>query len=286
MIETPEVFKTPSGTRYLKEPGVVLTAKTILTECAGLKEFLAGFEAGFEDYHDDLLNARDAGDATDGELNAQLAGQLCYMSFGAKRTPFEQNADYIVKILEAQHGSVLEHSFLTHLIYGADRAFTHELVRHRVGVGISQVSQRYVGPDILRFVMPHEDQRDSDLRLSFERHIDAVAEEYRQRIEALKVVMPQLDGERTTDWRKRIQSSARSVLSNDVEAPIYWTANYRALTHVFTMRCSRHADIRIRRPMLLVLEHAQDVAPNVFDHFKRYRLPDGTWEAVSKYSKP
>jgi thymidylate synthase (FAD) len=285
-MNVPEVFKTARGTRYLKDPGVVHMTETRFTDRAFFREFLEGFGQGFELYADDLDDAIESGAASDGELAMQVAGQICYLSFGEKRTPFEENADYVVKIMDAAHGSVMHHSGFGFIIYGADRAFTHELVRHGAGIGVSQVSQRYVGPETLRFVMPFEDQQDPELCEKFEAHIDAARVAYSDRIEDLRRVMPRTATETNTEWRKRIQSSARSVLPNDAEAPLFWSANFRALTHVFSMRCSKHADVRIRRPMLEVLSVAQNVAPNVFGHFQRFRLPDGTWEAVSKYLKP
>lgn len=286
MSRVPGIFKTPKGTLYLKDPGVVLMTATQFTNEDGLREFLGGFGQGFAPYHEDLWEARDRRYGSDAELAIQVAGQMCYMSFGKHRTKFQDNADYLVKIMDSQHGSVMEHVSLGFIIYGADRAFTHELVRHRAGVGVSQVSQRYVGPETLRFVMPYEAQLDLELGVRFEEHIDKVRDAYTDNIEGLKRVMPCQPGESPTERRKRIQSSARSVLTNDVEAPIFWTANFRALTHVFAMRCSEHADVRIRRPMLEVLRIAQAHSPHVFGHFQRRQLPDGTWEAVSKYAKP
>jgi thymidylate synthase (FAD) len=42
---------------------------------------------------------------------------------------------------------VLEHAQFTFFITGVSRGLTHELVRHRVGVAISQRSTRYVDED-------------------------------------------------------------------------------------------------------------------------------------------
>lgn len=286
MSEAPEVFKTPKGTPYLKDPGVVLMTETRFTNVDGFREFLGGFRQGFAPYHEDLWAAREQYHGSDGELAIQVAGQLCYLSFGKRRTKFEENADYLVKIMDAQHGSVMEHASLGFILYGIDRGCTHELVRHKVGIGVSQVSQRYVGPETLRFVMPYEAQFDSELAVRFEEHIDKVRDAYTDNIEGLKRVMPSRPEEAPTEWRKRIQSSARSVLTNDVEAPVFWTANFRALTHVFAMRCSKHADVRIRRPMMEALRIAQAHSPHIFGHFKRYQCPDGTWGAVSRFAKP
>ena len=77
----------------------------------------------------------------------------CYMSFGAKQGR-RSNAEYIGNILEQRHGSVLEHAAWTFLVTGVSRALTHELIRHRVGMGVSQLSQRYVDETETDFIEP------------------------------------------------------------------------------------------------------------------------------------
>jgi flavin-dependent thymidylate synthase len=68
----------------------------------------------------------------------------CYLSFGAD-AGFEgghrtiagrtTNESYLANILRTKHGSVLEHAVWTLLLEGVSRALTHELVRHRAGMG-------------------------------------------------------------------------------------------------------------------------------------------------------
>ena len=216
----------------------------------------------------------------------QFAGQLCYLALGKKRTPFAKAGEYLQRIMEQKHGSVLEHANYTFLFLGVDRAMTHELVRHRAGASYSQVSQRYTGPDTLRFVMPYEDRKSPRLRNLFVRDIDTNLAQYQDRIEALSREYPRLDDEAPTEYRKRIQGSARSVLGNYVEAPIVVTANARAWRHILTMRCSRHADVRIREPMMMVLEALKDEIPELFWDFEETTLPDGSPCAAPKFEKP
>ncbi|MBV9282776.1 MAG: FAD-dependent thymidylate synthase, partial [Chloroflexi bacterium] len=45
------------------------------------------------------------------------------------------NREYLANIVNQEHGSVLEHVVWNFIITGVSRSFTHELVRHRVGVG-------------------------------------------------------------------------------------------------------------------------------------------------------
>ena len=58
---------------------------------------------------------------------------------------------------------MLEHASFSFLLYGISRSVTHELVRHRAGVGISQVSQRCVSWSVPRFVERPEYQDGGEL---------------------------------------------------------------------------------------------------------------------------
>jgi len=77
------------------------------------------------------------------ELIVELAGRVCYMSWGDKQFR-KTNSDYIGNLINQEHGSVLEHAVWDLLLTGVSRSLTHELVRHRAGTGVSQLSQRYV----------------------------------------------------------------------------------------------------------------------------------------------
>src|SRR2546427_13240787 len=92
------------------------------------------------------------GEASPGERLAEYAGRLCYMSQPnpAQRTTVE----YLENIKKQGHGSVLEDSVYVLLIEGVSRSCSHQLVRHRAGVGYSQISQRYVDESHAAFVMP------------------------------------------------------------------------------------------------------------------------------------
>ena len=74
------------------------------------------------------------------EVLAEIAGRVCYMSYGKGR---KTNREFLEHIVEVGHGSVLEHGVWSFLITGVSRSFTHELIRHR-HFSYSQLSQRYV----------------------------------------------------------------------------------------------------------------------------------------------
>src|SRR4051812_22897251 len=95
------------------------------------------------------------------EVLTESAGRVCYMSF-AKPRPGGNQA-YLGHIKESGHGSVLEHAVWNLLITGVSRTLTHELIRHRAGMGYSQLSQRYVDESVAEYVEPEIIARDPEL---------------------------------------------------------------------------------------------------------------------------
>src|SRR6185312_411864 len=68
------------------------------------------------------------------ELIVELAGRVCYLSWGDKQFR-KTNSDYVGNLINQGHGSVLEHAVWDLLLTGVSRSLTHELVRHRAGTG-------------------------------------------------------------------------------------------------------------------------------------------------------
>jgi thymidylate synthase ThyX/transposase-like protein len=136
------VHHTRAGTPYLKSPGVIMLAKP-RTNVGGLAGFLKGFDPklGFIEYLDDPVKLPDSSQL------CKTAGQLCYGSFGPRRTTNENAAAYFERLTSAGHGSVLEHANFSFLLYGISRSVTHELVRHRAGVGFCLTGDTLVYSD-------------------------------------------------------------------------------------------------------------------------------------------
>jgi len=256
-----DVFATDNGTLYLKEPHVIAIAKPTI-DLSNFHTFLEGFPpvAGFSSF--DAGNflftpeADEIGKIDQAAALCKVAGQLCYMSYGPKSTKLI--GPYIEHILNRGHGSVLEHANFTLLFYGISRSVTHELIRHRAGFSYSQVSQRYVGEGVLRFVLRPEFDDDGELFSAFVKRIDSIAYEYRVLLDTLSHLP-----------RKEAHQAARAVLNNEVEAPIIVTANARAWRHFLEMRGSLEADIEIRRLAIAVLRAVGNISPFLFQ---------GMWE--------
>jgi thymidylate synthase (FAD) len=263
----PQVHHTKNGTPYLREPGVVLLSVPSV-QLAGLSGFLSGFDAdlGFMDYVTDPVDLPSA------EELCKLAGQLCYLSFGPSRTKNAEAEKYFQNILASGHGSVLEHANFTFLVYGIDRACTHEWVRHRAGWAYSQVSQRYVDGSALRFVERPSFAADPELHRMFEERIDREAREYDDIAARLQEVRKEeLAAMPKRDARKLVNQDARSCLTNETEAPLIVTANVRAWRHFAEMRAAKSADVGIRRPAVMVAQSLREQAPLFFGEYE----PDG-----------
>lgn len=279
-----ELRRTPRGTPYLQQPGVVLIARPQVG-LGGLAGFLEGFpnELTFGSYISDPTSLPPATEL------CKVAGQTCYLSFGPKRTTNASAAKYFENIKASGHGSVLEHATFSFLFYGVSRSFTHELVRHRAGTAFSQTSQRYVDGSVLRFVERAEYQASPALHERFESGIDSAAREYSERTEMLLAEQGAgaelLAGEARTDLRKKVQQCARSCLPNEAEAPIVFSANVRALRHTIEMRASRHAELEIREVFLRAYLCLVRAEPLLFDDYILEHLSDGTYGVATSHRK-
>jgi len=278
------VRHTEAGTPYLQRPGVVVLAKPQIN-VAGLSGFLEGFDPDlrFPEYLDDPTELPDSSQL------CKTAGQVCYASFGPRRTKNENAAAYFERLTSAGHGSVLEHANFSFLLYGVSRSVTHELVRHRAGAGFSQISQRYVSGSVLRFVERPEYQEDDELHRAFEERANRAAAEY----EAMaKLLLERQEGGATmltadykTDARKKVQQTARSLLPNETEAPLIFTGNVRALRHVIEMRADAHAESEIRNLGLRLFLCLRTVDPILFGDYNLGDLSDGTYTVSTRNRK-
>jgi len=277
------VSRTDAGTAYLKTPGVVMLARP-QTNVAGLEGFLEGFDEGlrFPEYLDDPTELPDSSQL------CKTAGQLCYASFGPRRTTNENAAAYFGRLTSAGHGSVLEHANFSFLLYGISRSVTHELVRHR-HLGFSQVSQRYVSGSVLRFVERLEYQDGGGLHRLFEERADRAAAEYGgmagRLLERQEGGDALLSADYKTDARKKVQQTARSLLPNETEAPMVCTGNVRAWRHVVEMRADEHAESEIRALAVRIFLCLAIADPILFGDYTIQPLSDGTHKVTTEHRK-
>ncbi|MGH2448988.1 MAG: FAD-dependent thymidylate synthase [Chloroflexota bacterium] len=225
--------------------------------------------------------------STDGdsgaELISELAGRVCYMSFG-DRQGRRSNREYLENIIELAHGSVLEHVVWTFIVSGVSRSFSHELIRHRAGWAYSQLSQRYVDESDTEFVEPDIIAADQEMHEIWLKSVEQSHEAYCLLASAVeeKVATQQPELQRR-NRRKRAREAARSVLPNATETKIVMSANARALRHFIEYRGAADAEPEIRSVALQVLEIMRVEAPNIFGD---YRLEEDGATTVSATEHP
>ena len=293
----PEVHHTTAGTPYLREPGVALVAMPQFLPMEAT-HFVNSFDDVFDaaDYENDWYlagNARSGEDhdtmkLDDGAALCKFAGQTCYLSFGEKRTRNDSEGvrKYFDNILSSGHGSVLEHAYYSMVVWGVDRAFSHELVRHRAGWAYSQLSQRYVDGKTLRFVERPEYQDDAVLHAEFEHWIDQSKDQYDERAHLLGLKMKdKLEKMSKTDRRKAVNQAARNCLPNETETAVVLTGNVRAWRHVLEMRAAPSADVPISRVMLRAYEILHAVSPVLFSDYERVAGVDDRASLTTPHKK-
>ena len=214
-----------------------------------------------------------------GEKLAEIAGRVCYMSYGKGR---KTNEAFLSHLIEVGHGSVLEHGVWSFLITGVSRSFTHELIRHR-HFSYSQLSQRYVDESDSEFVEPDVIASDPALHAAWAEAVNAARAGYDALVAGLEARFTDV-ADRTLR-RKMARQAARSVLPNATETKIFVTANARALRHFIELRGSEHAEVEIRKVAVAILGIMQREAPNVFADYTLVPLADGTFATHTEHVK-
>lgn len=251
----------PAETRELKivrEPKVYLVGRQVVAD-EEITRFLADEELTWQ---------------TDTEVGAEklaeIAGRVCYMSYGKGR---KTNAEFVGHIIDVGHGSVLEHGVWSFLFTGVSRSFTHELIRHR-HFSYSQLSQRYVDESDSDYIEPDVIASDPALHATWCEAVNAARAGYDKLVAGLEAKFTDVTDK--TLRRKMARQAARSVLPNATETKIFVTANARALRHFIELRGSEHAEVEIRKVAVQVLRIMQQEAPNMFSDYTLVPLPDGT----------
>lgn len=256
-----------SPLKIVREPRVYLVGRQTL-EPAAIERFLGDNEVGWQT--DTEVGA---------EALAEMAGRVCYMSYGKGR---KTNKEFLEHIVEVGHGSVLEHAVWSFLITGISRSFTHELIRHR-HFSYSQLSQRYVDESGADYIEPDAIADDPELHAIWKDAVNASRDAYVRLVEGLQKRFT--DVESKTLRRKMARQAARSVLPNATETKIFMTGNARALRHFIELRGSEHADVEIRKAAVQMLGIMQKEAPAIFSDYRLVDLADGTVATETDHPK-
>jgi thymidylate synthase (FAD) len=233
-----DAVETAMETRELKivrEPSVYLVGRQVVNR-QEVDRFLADHGATWQ-----------TDTEVGGEALAEMAGRVCYMSYGKGR---KTNREFLGHIVDVGHGSVLEHAVWSFVITGVSRSFTHELIRHR-HFSYAQLSQRYVDESESDFIEPDVIANDPELHAVWADAVNATRAAYERLVTGLQDKFS--DVPEKTLRRKLARQAALSVLPNATETKIFVTGNARALRHFIELRGSEHTDVEIRKVAVAML---------------------------------
>lgn len=204
--------------------------------------------------------------ASDSELAAEMAGRVCYMSFGSLQFR-KSTQDYIANIIGQGHESVLEHANFGLMADGISRALTHQLVRHRVGFAYSQLSQQYHDESTTEFLAPDVVKQNAELAKKWSEWRELTLQLYgeiqdAEREHGLAASMSKRESARAS------RSAARTVLPNAARTTLMVTGNARAWLHLLRTRAGIQGDVEMREYCLAVWRVLHDAAPIFFDEFE------------------
>lgn len=247
------------------------------------KVFLIGetriIEDGLKDYLEHISVPEWISDApTDAERLIEVYGRLCYRSFkpglNANVTKIrERNSDYISNIFNVKHGSVLEHPVLNFIFADVSRVFTHELVRHRVGVGISQESLRFVRLEDLGQWLPAVISENEQAVEIFAKTFEELKE---LQLKLAKLFELDSPGKPFSE-KKVITSAMRRIAPLGLATTIGWSANPRTIRWLLELRTHPSAEEEIRFVFGKLGEIVTRRYPNLFSDFTSEVVDGHSW---------
>jgi thymidylate synthase (FAD) len=217
--------------------------------------------------------------STDSEALIEASGRICYMAFGEGKQSGKSNSEYIWNLIEMGHESVLEHINWSFLITGVSRAFTHQLVRHRVGFAYSQLSQQYHDESEATFVVPPSVEKCAKSFAKWKESISSSISIYKELIKTIESD-ESLDSMVKKERLREIRSASRSILPNATETKIMVTVNARALRHFFKMRGELDGDWEMRAVSCELYRQVISDAPAAFQDFELEQLKDKSFKLL------
>jgi thymidylate synthase (FAD) len=143
----------------------------------------------------------------------------------------EQMEDFIEKRLETGHASPLEQVWFEFAISGVSRAFSHQFVRHHIGISFEQQSQRYVAFKKGEFPYTIPDTvRQHGMADKMEQAFDMLGELYQEMLDA---GVPAED--------------ARFLIPNAANTNFKIVVNFLELLHICDLRLCTRAQWEFRQ---------------------------------------
>jgi thymidylate synthase (FAD) len=256
------------------QPEVFLVARPEI-DYSSLAAYLQ--EVGGESW----LQRLDRGDLDDAQNLAEFAGKICYRAWEPGLNPNvsrvrNDHHKYLQNILASAHGSVLEHVSFSFVLHNVSRVFSHELVRHRPGVAISQESLRFVRLADIPFWFPDWALADPELMKRSTALLEQMEEFQRWMTDHFGLD----EGGVPFHEKKHKTSFMRRFAPDGVATGLLWTANIRTLRHTIEARTDQGAEEEIRLVFGKIAELMRAEAPSLFGD---YTVEDGSW--IPKWRK-
>jgi thymidylate synthase (FAD) len=169
-----------------------------------------------------------------------------------ERITREQMLKFVEDRMEVGHNSPLEQVWFEFSISGVSRAFSHQFVRHRMGISFEQQSQRYVtfkGGEF-PYTMPESIKRRGfakDVDLAF----DTLARLYDQMVQA---GVPAED--------------ARFILPNATHTNFKVTVNFLEMLHIADLRLCTRAQWEFRKVVAMMRAEVLRKFPEIGVYFQ------------------
>ena len=179
-----------------------------------------------------------------------LAYRVCYSDkepyeileeIDENKITYEDMFKFVERMFKTGHGSPLEQVYFEFTISGVSRAFSHQFVRHRVGINFEQQSQRYVKmvsfmeKNFFDYVIPKTIGTSRKATETYFGIMEKIADAYQTLIDE---GMPPED--------------ARFVLPNATTTNFKITINLRELLHIGDLRLCTRAQWEFRRVVALM----------------------------------
>jgi len=269
-----------------------------------------------EDFLKSMTAAREAG-LSSAEILCSIFAKLCYKALtlgqNANVTRTRDIADNLANCFDTGHGSIFEHVMFNFVVSDCSRVFTHELVRHRVGVAFSQTSGRYCRLDHIPIIWdpildPVKDMWDHHLQKTEdlvyltecalglrvptqEQEERAYAPDYWVNCRAHAAPGCEDDSKWVPNdkmpfaQKKKLTSAIRRIAPNGQANEIAVSLNLRALRHTILMRTNRVAEWEIRLVFNQIYQMLKPHYPTIF-HGAKETMVEGLLEISGMKCQP
>lgn len=178
---------------------------------------------------------------------SQLTPKQILNRIGDERITDAQMREFIEERLKTGHASPLEQVWFEFGISGVSRAFSHQFVRHRVGISFEQQSQRYVT------------YKEGEFPYTVPETVKKAG---------MEDEMTALFGEVSALYEKMVAAGipaedARFLLPNATNTNFKITVNFQSLLHICDLRLCTRAQWEFRKVAALMRSEVMKVTPEI-----------------------